>query len=48
MNRIRIFIVLALAVTVGGAFALATYRWQRTPATTVEKISDASGRRLRR
>ena len=38
MNRIRIFIVLALAVTVGGAFALATYRWQRTPTTTVEKL----------
>ena len=38
MNRIRIFIVLALAVTVGGAFALATYRWQKTPATTVEKL----------
>jgi pilus assembly protein CpaB len=38
MNRIRIFIVLALAVTVGGAFALATYRWQKTPATTVDKF----------
>jgi pilus assembly protein CpaB len=38
MNRIRIFIVLALAVTVGGAFALATYRWQKTPVTTVEKF----------
>jgi pilus assembly protein CpaB len=38
MNRIRIFIVLALAVTVGGAFALATYRWQNTPATKVEKL----------
>jgi pilus assembly protein CpaB len=38
MNRIRIFIVLALAITVGGAFALATYRWQKTPATTVEKF----------
>ena len=38
MNRIRIFIVLALAVTVGGAFALATYRWQKTPVTTVEKL----------
>jgi pilus assembly protein CpaB len=38
MNRIRIFIVLALAVTVGGAFALATYRWQKTPATTVERL----------
>jgi len=38
MNRIRIFVVLALAVTVGGAFALATYRWQKTPATTVEKL----------
>ena len=38
MNRIRIFIVLALAVTVGGAFALATYRWQSTPATTVQKL----------
>jgi pilus assembly protein CpaB len=38
MNRIRIFIVLALAITVGGAFALATYRWQRTPTTTVEKL----------
>ena len=38
MNRIRIFIVLALAVTVGGAFALATYRWQKTPTTTVEKL----------
>jgi pilus assembly protein CpaB len=38
MNRIRIFIVLALAITVGGAFALATYRWQKTPTTTVEKF----------
>jgi pilus assembly protein CpaB len=38
MNRIRIFIVLALAVTVGGAFALATYRWQKTQVTTVEKL----------
>jgi pilus assembly protein CpaB len=38
MNRIRIFIVLALAVTVGGAFALATYRWQKTPTTTVERL----------
>jgi len=38
MNRIRIFIVLALAITVGGAFALATYRWQRTPTTTVERL----------
>ena len=38
MNRIRIFIVLALAVTVGGAFALATYRWQKTPVTTVERL----------
>jgi pilus assembly protein CpaB len=38
MNRIRIFIVLALAVTVGGAFALATYRWQKTPVTRVEKL----------
>ena len=38
MNRIRIFIVLALAVTVGGAFALATYRWQNTPATKVEPL----------
>jgi pilus assembly protein CpaB len=38
MNRIRIFIVLALAVTVGGVFALATYRWQKTPATTVERL----------
>ena len=38
MNRIRIFIVLALAVTVGGAFALATYRWQNTPVTKVEKL----------
>ena len=38
MNRIRIFIVLALAITVGGAFALATYRWQKTPVTTVEKL----------
>lgn len=38
MNRIRIFIVLALAITVGGAFALATYRWQKTPVTTVEKF----------
>jgi pilus assembly protein CpaB len=37
MNRIRIFIVLALAITVGGAFALATYRWQSTPVTKVEK-----------
>jgi pilus assembly protein CpaB len=38
MNRIRIFIVLALAVTVGGAFALATYRWQKTPTTVVERL----------
>jgi len=38
MNRIRIFVVLALAVTVGGAFALATYRWQKTPTTTVERL----------
>ena len=38
MNRIRIFVVLALAVTVGGAFALATYRWQKAPVTTVEKL----------
>jgi pilus assembly protein CpaB len=38
MNRIRIFIVLALAITVGGAFALATYRWQKTPTTVVEKL----------
>jgi pilus assembly protein CpaB len=38
MTRIRIFIVLALAITVGGAFALATYRWQRTPETKVEKL----------
>src|SRR5215510_6294004 len=38
MNRIRIFIVLALAITVGGAFALATYRWQSTPSTSVEKL----------
>ncbi len=38
MNRIRIFIVLALAVTVGGAFALATYRWQKTPSTTVQQL----------
>jgi pilus assembly protein CpaB len=40
MNRIRIFIVLALAVTVGGAFALATYRYtQRAPVTKVETLS---------
>src|SRR5512138_42680 len=38
MNRIRIFIVLALAITVGGAFALATYRWQKTPTTVVERL----------
>jgi pilus assembly protein CpaB len=38
MNRIRIFIVLALAITVGGAFALATYRWQKTPSTVVERL----------
>lgn len=35
MTRIRIFIVLALAVTVGGVFALATYRYtQKAPAPT--------------
>lgn len=35
MTRIRIFIVLALAVTVGGAFAFATYRYvQKLPAQT--------------
>jgi pilus assembly protein CpaB len=35
MTRIRIFIVLALAVTVGGVFAFATYRYvQRLPAPT--------------
>jgi pilus assembly protein CpaB len=39
MNRIRIFIVLALAITVGGAFALATYRYtQKAPATKVEAL----------
>jgi pilus assembly protein CpaB len=27
-----------LAVTVGGAFALATYRWQKTPATVVQQL----------
>jgi pilus assembly protein CpaB len=35
MTRIRIFIVLALAVTVGGVFAFATYRYvQKLPAQT--------------
>ena len=35
MTRIRIFIVLALAVTVGGVFAFATYRYvQKLPAPT--------------
>jgi pilus assembly protein CpaB len=39
MNRIRIFIVLALAITVGGAFALATYRYtQKAPVTKVETL----------
>ena len=39
MNRIRIFIVLALAITVGGAFALATYRYtQRAPVAKVEAL----------
>lgn len=40
MNRIRIFIVLALAVTVGGAFALATYNYtQKAPVTQIEAPS---------
>jgi pilus assembly protein CpaB len=40
MNRIRIFIVLALAVTVGGAFALATYNYtQKAPVTHTEATS---------
>jgi pilus assembly protein CpaB len=40
MNRIRIFIVLALAVTVGGAFALATYNYtQKAPVTHIEAPS---------
>jgi pilus assembly protein CpaB len=40
MTRIRIFIVLALAVTVGGAFALATYRYtQQAPVTKIEAPS---------
>jgi len=39
MNRIRIFIVLALAITVGGAFALATYRYtQKAPVAKVEAL----------
>jgi pilus assembly protein CpaB len=40
MNRIRVFIVLALAITVGGVFAFATYRYvSRTPVTRVEKLA---------
>jgi hypothetical protein len=31
MNRIRVFIMLALAITVGGAFAFATYRYTQKP-----------------
>ena len=31
MNRIRVFIMLALAVTVGGVFAFATYRYTQRP-----------------
>ena len=39
MTRIRIFIVLALAVTVGGVFAFATYRYvQKLPAPTAAKL----------
>jgi len=38
-NRIRVFIVLALAITVGGVFAFATYRYvQRVPAATASGI----------
>jgi pilus assembly protein CpaB len=38
-NRIRVFIVLALAVTVGGVFAFATYRYvQKVPATTATAV----------
>ena len=36
MARIRVFLVLVLAVTVGGAFAYATYNYvQKAPAKAV-------------
>ena len=40
MNRIRVFIMLALAITVGGAFAFATYRYTQKPeAAKVDAIA---------
>jgi len=43
-NRIRVFIVLALAVTVGGVFAFATYRYvQKVPATTASAVQPRPG-----
>src|SRR6185436_11578081 len=35
MARIRVFLVLVLALTVGGAFALATYNFMQKPAQTI-------------
>jgi pilus assembly protein CpaB len=40
MNRIRVFIMLALAITVGGVFAFATYRYTQKPeAAKVDAIA---------
>ena len=40
MNRIRVFVMLALAITVGGVFALATYRYTQKPeAAKVDAIA---------
>ena len=49
MARMRVFIVFALAITVGGVFAFATYNYvQKAPGKTVDDADHAGRGRRRR